>query len=147
MHPTYGCFVQLSVAEARERFASARVARLATVSPDGRPHIIPVTFAVVDDVIVTAVDDKPKSTPRLQRLVNVEHEPRVAFLVDAYDEDWSTLWWVRADAIARVLTTGPLHERAVAWLVERHPQYADWPPTGPVIRARVTRWIGWRATP
>ncbi len=135
----------LSDAEARIRFAAARVARLATVALDGHPHIVPVTFAIVDDVIVTAVDHKPKSTPELQRLANVQHEPRVAFLADAYDEDWSALWWVRADGIARVITEGRLHERAIEWLVERYVQYEKRPPAGAVIRARVTGWSGWQA--
>ena len=85
--------------EARRRFAGARVARLATVGADGRPHLVPIAFACVDDVVWSAVDDKPKRTRALRRLDNVRANPRVALLADHYDEDWSALWWVRADGV------------------------------------------------
>ena len=45
----------------------ARVARLATVDPDGRPHVVPICFALDGDTLYTAVDEKPKSTRRLIR--------------------------------------------------------------------------------
>src|SRR6185295_2161566 len=83
--------------EAGERFALARVAHLATVGPGGRPHLVPCTFALVDDHIVSVVDEKPKSTKALRRLSNIRNDPRVSMLVDRYDEDWRRLWWVRAD--------------------------------------------------
>ena len=78
-------------AELRERVSSARVGRLATVSPDGRPHVVPVCFARVGDELVTAVDAKPKSTAALTRLANVLAHPPVTLLVDHYDDDWSSL--------------------------------------------------------
>lgn len=130
--------------EARSRFAAARVARLATVAPDGRPHVVPVCFAVVGDRVVTAVDHKPKRTAQLQRLRNIAANPAVSLLADAYDEDWTTLWWARVDGAARELEAG--HPEAVAALVARYPQYADRPPAGPVIEVAVTRWSGWEAT-
>jgi len=86
-----------------ELFASARVARLATVDDTGAPHLVPIVFALVGDVIYSAVDDKPKRHRRLRRLVNVAHEPRVSVLADHYDDDWTRLWWVRADGTAAVL--------------------------------------------
>ncbi|MFC3983062.1 TIGR03668 family PPOX class F420-dependent oxidoreductase [Streptosporangium jomthongense] len=89
--------MKLDPVEACSRFETARVARLATVSDDGRPHLVPVTFAVVDDVIAIAVDHKPKSTVRLRRLANIAANPQVSLLVDEYDDDWDRLWWVRAD--------------------------------------------------
>ena len=94
-------------AELRRRFASSPVARLATARPDGQPHVVPVVFALVGDTIYTAVDAKPKSTLRLQRLVNLQSDPRCALLVDRYDDDWSQLWWVRADGVASVLDRDP----------------------------------------
>ena len=128
----------------RERFAAARVARLATVAPDGSPHVVPVVFAVVfaadGDSILTAVDDKPKSTTRLQRLANIAENPRVSLLADDYAEDWSQLWWARADGTARVHGTYDL-----APLVARYDAYRDRPPTGPVIVVSVARWSGWSA--
>jgi len=94
--------------DARRRVAEARVARLATVRPDGAPHLVPVTFALLDDDrVVTAVDAKPKTTQHLQRLVNISAEPRVGLLVDHYDDDWQQLWWVRLDGTARVVRDEP----------------------------------------
>jgi len=138
--------VQLSEDDARQRFGAAPAARLATVSAEGQPHIVPISFAVDRDVIYTAVDSKPKSTPRLRRLSNIRANPRVAVLADHYDEDWSALWWVRADGMATILD-GPAEMTApVEMLSGRYPQYQDNPPAGPVIAIRVARWIGWSAT-
>ena len=152
---------------ARERFATGRVARLATVNRGGAPHVVPVTFVVVSvdpaeldpaeldraaddssagrDAIVFAVDHKPKSTSALRRLDNIAAQPRVAFLVDDYDELWERLWWVRADAAARTVS-GPRRERVLAELVAKYEQYADRVPAGPVVEALVTRWSGWQAS-
>lgn len=124
---------------ARARFDSARVARLATVSADGSPHVVPIVFAVSGSRLVTAVDHKPKSTRRLQRLADIAANPRVSVLVDEYADDWSALWWARADGAARVLDTAA----EVAALVARYPQYRDRPPEGPVIVVEVDRWSGW----
>jgi PPOX class probable F420-dependent enzyme len=132
--------------EARLRFAAVRVARLATISPDGRPHVVPVTFAAAGDVIYTAVDAKPKRTPRLQRLSNIRANPRVAVLADHYDDDWSALWWVRADGLATVLDDEAGMAAPIRLLTACYPQYAASPPAGPVIAIRVLRWTGWAAT-
>lgn len=131
--------------EARRRFAAARVARLATVRPDGAPHLVPLTFAADGDVLFTAVDAKPKRSQRLQRLENLEHDPRCTLLVDHYDDDWSQLWWVRADGHARV-ADGDHAARGRALLTARYAAYADAPPPGPVIMVTVTRWRGWSAS-
>ncbi|HTE73615.1 MAG TPA: TIGR03668 family PPOX class F420-dependent oxidoreductase [Actinomycetes bacterium] len=124
--------------DARRRVADARVARLATVRPDGAPHVVPVTFALVDDDrVVTAVDAKAKTTQRLQRLANVETEPRVALLVDHYDEDWQQLWWARLDGTARVVREEPERGRLIEPLLVKYGQYADARPTGPVVVVEV----------
>ena len=102
--------MKIPAALAREKFLASPVARLATASPAGVPHLVPVTFACVagaDDWLVFAVDHKPKTTTRLRRLANIESNPSVTFLVDEYDDDWSRLWWVRADAQARLLGAEP----------------------------------------
>ena len=83
--------------QARRRFAAARVARLATADAAGRPHIVPITFAVDGDVVYSAVDAKPKRRTALKRLANIAANPAVALLVDHYADDWNELWWVRAD--------------------------------------------------
>jgi PPOX class probable F420-dependent enzyme len=131
--------------EARARVAAARVGRLATVRPDGGPHVVPVCFAVQGDSIVTAVDAKPKSTRRLARLTNVRSEPRVCLLVDRYDDDWSVIWWVRVDGTARVVDGGPELEHAVALLADKYEQYRQTPPSGPAIVIAAERWTGWEA--
>ena len=129
---------------AAERFAAARVARLATVGRDGAPHLVPITFALVGDVIHSAVDAKPKRHTRLQRLANIAHEPRVSVLVDRYDDDWAALWWVRADGVARVLRSSPAGLEALS---AKYPQYRTAPPSGPFIEIDVRRWSAWSATP
>lgn len=124
-----------------ERFATCRVARLATAGPDGVPHLVPIVFALVGDVIHTAVDGKPKRTRRLKRLANIAANPRVSVLADHYEDDWSRLWWVRADGVARILDSSPA---GLAALVERYPQYLETPPPGPFLEITVERWSGWQ---
>jgi PPOX class probable F420-dependent enzyme len=138
----------MEAAEARDLLASVPVARLATCDSDGQPHLVPITFAVGDDAVVTAVDHKPKRTMRLRRLANIAANPRVSVLADHYSEDWSQLWWVRADGTARVVEPGaPEHAGVVAMLVRRYDQYRERSPEGPAIVISVSRWSGWRSTP
>ena len=136
----------MDVDEYRRRFRAADHAYLATTGQDGRPHLVPVVVALVGLEIAFAVDDKPKRTTSLRRLRNIAENPRVAFLADHYDGDWTRLWWVRADAVARVVEIGQQREEALAALRVRHPQYADHPPSGAVVVARVVRWSGWAAS-
>jgi PPOX class probable F420-dependent enzyme len=124
----------------RARVAAGRVARLATVGADLRPHLVPVTYAVHADELFVAVDQKPKSTTALKRLRNIAAHEQVAILVDEYDEDWTHLWWVRVDGVARVVGTDP---DAVGLLMAKYPQYEADPPQGPVIAIRATGWSGW----
>jgi PPOX class probable F420-dependent enzyme len=129
--------------EARERFSAARVARLATADGAGRPHLVPIVFAVEGDRVYSVVDAKPKRTRALRRLANVRENPAVALLVDHYDDDWSALWWARADGRARVLEPDhPEARQAVRLLVHRYPQQQA---TGAVLAVDVARWSGWAA--
>jgi PPOX class probable F420-dependent enzyme len=126
--------------------AAARVARLATVDRDGRPHVVPICFVLDGETLYTAVDEKPKRTRRLKRLENIEANPRVEVLIDHYEDDWSKLWWVRADGIARIAEPGASeHERAISALAARYPQYVEQRPSDSVIVVSVSRWSGWRA--
>lgn len=132
-------------AEALVRLAQARTGHLGTVRPDGRPHVVVVTFAVVAGNVVTAIDHKPKRTERLQRLVNIEANRWVSLLVDNYDEDWGRLWWVRLDGPASIHEHGELWATAIDALVTKYPQYQERRPLGPVIaisQDRVTWWHG-----
>jgi PPOX class probable F420-dependent enzyme len=133
-------------AEARARFEKAPVAHLATVGADGAPHLVPVAFALDADRIVTAVDGKPKRGTPLRRFENVADNPRVSLLVDAYDADWTRLWWARADGRASIVADGADLEGALAALRARYPQYATVSLTGPAIVIAVDRWSGWSAT-
>lgn len=148
--------------EARRRFAGARVARLATADGDGRPHVVPMTFALASgsdagvadggkryscDTVYSAVDAKPKRSTSLRRLANIAANPRVAVIVDHYEDDWRALWWVRADGTARLLATDePEGRHAITRLVARYPQYRDQPPRGPVVAIDVIRWSSWSAS-
>jgi len=138
--------VRLDPAEARALFASAPVARLATVRADGAPHVVPVCFAFSGETIYTAVDHKPKATARLARLRHIAAEPRVALLADRYEDDWSRLWWVRVDGEAFVAASPEEREVALAALGAAYAQYAERPPQGPVIAVRPRRFTGWRAS-
>jgi PPOX class probable F420-dependent enzyme len=123
---------------------------MATVTEDGRPHLVPVTFAADGNYIYTAVDAKPKSKTAaggLQRLRNIRADPRVAVLADHYEDDWTLLWWVRADGRAAVLEDPRQMGAPIALLAARYPQYRDLPPAGPVIVIRAERWTGWAASP
>lgn len=131
--------------ELHGRVAEAPVARLGTIRPDGTPHLVPITFDLRDGSLVTAIDHKPKRTTELQRLANIEANPRVAVIVDHYEDDWSRLWWARADGRARVLRDGPQRDGAVDRLVAKYRQYRDQRPEGPVIDIHVDRWTSWSA--
>lgn len=137
--------MKLTEAEARNRLAVARVARLATVGTDGRPHLVPVTFALDGGYAYIAIDHKPKTTTNLRRLRNIRENPRVALLADHYEDDWSALWWVRADGRARVLETGEDQQNPLNLLVAKYAQYREFRPEGPVIAIEVHRWTGWAA--
>jgi PPOX class probable F420-dependent enzyme len=133
-------------ARCRAHLAAARVGRLATVRPDGGPHVVVCCYAVEGDQVWTAVDEKPKSGARLQRLENVRANPRASLLVDHYEENWNRLWWVRVDGAAAVLEIGNEEERAIAALTARYPQYERARPPGPVITIAIERITGWSAS-
>jgi PPOX class probable F420-dependent enzyme len=136
--------VSTATATAQQRVRNARVGHLATLTSEGRPHLVPCCFALVDEVIYSAVDDvKAKSSSALRRLDNVRANPAATLLVDHYDDDWSALWWVRADGAARILEDGPERERALDALADKYPQYARARPPGPVLALDVGVWRAW----
>ena len=127
------------------RLTTARVARLATTDSDGRPHLVPIVFALDGDTLYSAVDRKRKRSSKLRRIENARARPDVTILVDHYDEDWSGLWWIRLRGRARVLDHGDERERALALLAEKYPQYRAEPPDGPVLAVDVTEIRDWSA--
>lgn len=137
--------------DAAQRFAAAPLAVLATLRPNGAPHLVPVVFAAVlpagpeaAATIYTAVDAKPKSTQNLRRLANIEGDSRVSLLVDHYTDDWTQLWWVRADGRAAVHHSGEEMATGYALLRAKYPQYERIALTGPVVTVTVTRWSSWQ---
>jgi PPOX class probable F420-dependent enzyme len=134
------------VPDAVSRLGEARVGRLATVGP-AEPHLVPCCFVVDGAVAYSAVDDKPKRSPRLQRLADVAAHPVATLLVDHYDEDWSTLWWIRVSGPARVVTGGPEHDRAVGLLRAKYEQYRHHSLTGPILAIELAHWRTWSAQP
>lgn len=130
----------------RERVELSRVAHLATVGAGGKPHLVPITFALEADTIYFAVDAKPKRTNNLQRLRNLAANTAVSVLVDHYDDDWTSLWWVRADGSARILQQGGEADRAIALLAARYPQYRQARPPGPVVAITIQKMTGWAAS-
>lgn len=128
------------------RFASASVARLATVGADGRPHIVPISFALDERTLYFAVDSKPKRTTNLKRLRNLAANPAVSVLVDHYEDDWNRLWWVRVDGDARVVTDDAEAQKATHLLATRYSQYRANPPAGPVVAIAIGAMTGWSAS-
>jgi PPOX class probable F420-dependent enzyme len=131
----------------RRRVRDARVGRLATVTVEGHPHVVPCCFVLADgddgDILYSAVDGKPKSTLALRRLANIRANPHASLLVDHYADDWSALWWVRVDGSARIITEGPEREHALALLTDKYDQYVQSPPAGAVVALDARRWRGW----
>lgn len=139
--------MRLDPAEARARFAAARVVRLATSGADGAPHLVPCTFAMDGSGrIVVGIDNKPKSSRNLRRLRNIAANPRVSLLADYYGEDWTKLWWARADGIAAIEPFGDDHAWHWELLQRKYPQYEAETLTGPVIAVTVSSWTGWAFT-
>jgi PPOX class probable F420-dependent enzyme len=113
--------------EEQRRFLEAeRVARLATADRSGRPHVVPICYALLGDTVYFTIDEKPKRRPgaALKRLANLQENPFAALVVDRYDEDWSRLAWVMVQGRAAILPSGPEHDRAQAALRARYPQLA-----------------------
>lgn len=126
----------------------ARVARLATTGADGEPHVVPVVFALDDACLYTPLDDKPKRADRhrLKRVRNLLENPKVAMVVDEYDEDWTRLAWVLVRGTAVLVERGPEHDAGVALLEGKYQQYRTMPLSGrPVIVVTPTKITSWTA--
>jgi PPOX class probable F420-dependent enzyme len=135
--------MELAEDEARTRLVTVPVVRLATADDLGRPHIVVTTFVVSKDVILTAVDSKPKQSRNLKRLRNIMINPRVSVLADHYEDDWTQLWWARADGTATVIEDEDEMAEPLRLLAEKYGQYRHNRPEGPVIAVTVERWTGW----
>jgi PPOX class probable F420-dependent enzyme len=135
--------VRLAVEQCLSLAATERVGRLGTASAAGLPHLVPVTFVVAGQQVFVGIDEKPKTSTYLKRMRNIRENPQAALLWDRYDEDWSKLWWVRADGAAEVLEDGIAWADAWAALNNKYPQYQGRAHEGSVISVTVDRWTGW----
>ena len=129
---------------ARELLASERVARLAYVDDEDRPRVLPVTFAVADGAVWSAIDEKPKRSPEPARVAYLRRRPEAALLVDVYDDDWTRLAWVQLLGRVNVLPTAEAPE-AMAALAAKYAPYSNRTPPGPLLRLTVERTLHWRA--
>ena len=139
--------MRLSDGEARARFAAQDHGVLCTIHPERGVDAVPVTYAVDDDGYVGIPVDrvKPKSSSRLQRERNLEADPRAALLVEHWDrDDWSRLWWVRAELRWQGDAAAAREADLAARLARAYPQYAD-QPFPRVLVLRIVGVTGWDA--
>jgi PPOX class probable F420-dependent enzyme len=127
---------------------AARVGRLGLLDDRGRPRVLPVTFAVVERRVWSAVDDKPKrrAGPELARVRWLRARPASALTVDRYDDDWARLAWVQILGRAAVVDAAG-HQPVLDALAARYPQYRHRPPRGPLLRLTPERALCWSASP
>ncbi|MFL2545997.1 MAG: TIGR03668 family PPOX class F420-dependent oxidoreductase [Candidatus Rariloculaceae bacterium] len=122
------------------------VARLATVSADGVPHVVPICFVVSGSYVYSVIDEKPKRTTHLRRVRNIEENSRTALIIDYYDDDWSQLGWVMLQADAEILGSGKEHATAIKLLRKRYRQYKIMAlDEAPLIRLHIQRATEWWA--
>jgi PPOX class probable F420-dependent enzyme len=127
---------------------TARVGHLATVDAGGRPHVVPVCYALLDGALYTPIDEKPKRADagELRRVRNIAANPAVCLTVDRYDEDWSRLAWLQVRGRAALVEAPAERERALAALRARYPQYRAMAlESRPLLRIDPTRLVAWSA--
>jgi PPOX class probable F420-dependent enzyme len=131
---------------ARGLLESERVGRLGLIDDAGLPRVLPVTYAIHDAAVWTAVDNKPKrAAGELARVRWLRERPAAALTVDRYDDDWSQLAWVQVIGEMSILD-GPPSGAVLDALARRYPQYRVDPPPGPVLRLTVGRTVCWRVS-
>jgi PPOX class probable F420-dependent enzyme len=131
---------------ARDLLSRARVAHLGLLDGAGHPRVLPVTFAVADGAIWSAIDEKPKrrSGEDLARVRWLRARPQSAITVDRYHDDWTRLAWVQVIGTIAVLDAAA-HPDALAALAERYAPYRRSSPPGPLLRLTPSRAVCWRA--
>jgi PPOX class probable F420-dependent enzyme len=149
--PSKGSPVQLNPQQLSHVLAVWPVARFASIGANQRAHQVPIVFAVVDGLIYSPIDGKPKRGPTLQRLRNVARDPSASLLLDRYDSDWRSLWWLRVDVDAQIESDAiEGFDRIVSALHAKYPQYQTTQmfagaPT--ILRMTPVRHMAWSAQP
>jgi PPOX class probable F420-dependent enzyme len=136
---------------ARDLLDRSPLAHLAYLDDRDRPRVLPVTFAVADGDIWTAIDQKPKRKPvdQIARVRYLRRRPEAALCADHYADDWSRLAWVQVIGSAEVFESGGSDrpaEQALHALGAKYSHYSDDPPEGPLIALRAERVLWWRAS-
>jgi PPOX class probable F420-dependent enzyme len=123
-----------------------RVGRLALLDDAARPRVLPITYAVAEGSVYTAVDDKPKTVPgaKLARVRFMRRRPEAAFLVDRYDDDWERLAWVQFLGTVEVLDVDAA-PKGIAALRAKYEPYRLRAPAGPLVQLTPRRCLWWRA--
>ena len=140
--------MRLTEGEARARLAADDHGTLCTVHPERGVDAVPCVYAVDDDGFVGIPIDrvKPKASARLRRQSNVELDPRAALLVEQWDhDDWSRLWWVRAQLLWNAAPPASREADLAARLGRAYRQYRDQPFERVLVFA-VVAVTGWAAT-
>ena len=129
---------------ASDLLASARVGHLGLLDGRGRPRVLPVTYAVLDGMVWSAVDHKPKRVPggELARVRWLRRAPSAALTVDRYEDEWSRLAWVQ---VLGSVAVEPVRDDVIDALARRYPVYRSRPPAGPLLRLEPERVLCWRA--
>jgi PPOX class probable F420-dependent enzyme len=106
----------------------ARVARLATVDSESKPHLVPVVFVFDGNCFFIPIDKKRKEVKpeKLKRIKNIQNNPNVVLLIDEYSDDWTRLAFVMVQGKASIAskTQGNLQmQEAYKKLITKYPQY------------------------
>jgi len=131
----------------RAKLDAARVARLATLDDQQRPHLVPICFALHENVFYSAIDRKPKrvAPTGLARVRNIRKTPQVALLVDRYEDDWMLLWYVLVRGEADLVSAPAERKNALASLRAKYPQYRGemLQEDAPLVRITPQQIIAW----
>jgi PPOX class probable F420-dependent enzyme len=111
---------------------------------EGGPRVLPVTFAVAEGRIWSAIDQKPKRTAELARLRFLRRDPRAALTVDRYSDDWDQLAWVQVLGRVSIFEVGD-GVAGLEALRAKYEQYREEAPPGPLLGLEPQRFLWWRA--
>jgi PPOX class probable F420-dependent enzyme len=135
---------------ARELLHRSRLGHLSYVDDRDRPRVLPVTYAVAEGSIWSAIDQKPKDRPpeKIDRVRYLRRRPEAALCVDHYEDDWSRLAWVQVMGSVSIVEVGEGREAEAGLerLQTKYSAYTDDPPDGPLLRLRPERSLCWRAS-